>query len=195
MRPGMTTTADPSLLRKRKTVEVASFAARGARHRLAGALVVWAVTSVGFALAMKLIPYPSLRAGELLTAIVIGLIVAILCGIQGDAYSRQVKELERARQALHHQAHHDALTGLPNRDQLASYASGQRGRAPAGCAPRSAGRSTSTEPRPWSAPASASPAARPARRSASTRSPGRPTRPCTATRSRRDSCFRVAALK
>ncbi|WP_433384403.1 diguanylate cyclase [Actinoplanes sp. CA-142083] len=99
------------------------------RHRLAGALVVWAVTTAGFGLAMKIIPQPALREGEVLTAAVIGLIVAVLCGIQGDAYSQQVKELERARQALHHQAHHDPLTGLPNRDQVASFAATQRGRA------------------------------------------------------------------
>ena len=99
------------------------------RHRLAGALVVWAVSSAGFAVAMGRAPDPAIRHGEVSTAVVLGLLVAILCGIQGEAFFRQVKELERARRALHHQAHHDPLTGLPNREQIAAYASAQRGRA------------------------------------------------------------------
>jgi len=54
---------------------------------------------------------------------------AVLSGIQAEAFARQVKELEAARQALHHQAHHDPLTGLPNREQVTAFARTQRGRA------------------------------------------------------------------
>ncbi|WP_213012233.1 GGDEF domain-containing protein [Paractinoplanes toevensis] len=99
------------------------------RHRLAGSLVVWAVTSAGFAASMGVLPQPSLRHGELPTAIILGLIVAVLSGIQGEAFARQVEELDEARRAMQHQAHHDHLTGLPNRDQVVLYAEAQRGRA------------------------------------------------------------------
>jgi diguanylate cyclase len=99
------------------------------RLRLAGALIVWAVTSAGFITAMAVIPEPALRPGELPTALLLGVIVAVLSGIQAEAFARQVKEIEAARQALHHQAHHDPLTGLPNRDRLNAYATTQHGRA------------------------------------------------------------------
>jgi diguanylate cyclase (GGDEF)-like protein len=98
------------------------------RLRLAGALTVWAITSAAFAAAMHAIAHPTLRDGEVASAVILGLIIAILCGIQGNAFDQQVKQLNKARAALQHQAHHDPLTGLPNRDQLAEYAAARHGR-------------------------------------------------------------------
>jgi diguanylate cyclase (GGDEF)-like protein len=99
------------------------------RHRLPGALVVWAFTSGAFALGMHVIENPAVRPGEVATAFVINLAIAALCGVQGTAFSRQLQELEQVRSALHHQATHDPLTGLPNRDCLEEYAREQDGRA------------------------------------------------------------------
>ncbi|GIE98899.1 GGDEF domain-containing protein [Paractinoplanes rishiriensis] len=99
------------------------------RHRLPGALLVWAFTWGAFALGMHLIHNPAVRPGEVATAFVINLAIAALCGVQGTAFSRQLQELEQVRSALQHQATHDPLTGLPNRDCLEEYAREQDGRA------------------------------------------------------------------
>jgi diguanylate cyclase (GGDEF)-like protein len=98
------------------------------RFRLPGALIAWAVTSafLPFALSLGDRPVPG---GELVFALCIHLIVAVISGTQAGAFTRQVRELDALRCALEHQAGHDALTGLPNRARLTRSAAGYDGRS------------------------------------------------------------------
>ncbi|MGX6606803.1 diguanylate cyclase domain-containing protein [Micromonosporaceae bacterium Da 78-11] len=99
------------------------------RHRLPGALIAWAVTSAGFATVIIALGDRAVRPEDLPFAIAIHLVVAVISGTQSGAFARQVAELDATRRALHHQATHDSLTGLPNRAHLSEYADGLPGRA------------------------------------------------------------------
>jgi diguanylate cyclase (GGDEF)-like protein len=85
------------------------------RHRLIGALIAFVVTTTAYFLAVPLSPDHAFLLG-------INFMIAVITGAQSSAYSKQLVTLQAARAALHHQANHDALTGLPNRAQLAGYA-------------------------------------------------------------------------
>jgi diguanylate cyclase (GGDEF)-like protein len=91
------------------------------RHRMLGALLVFAATSIGFAL---LVP----GTGELFYLIVVGFMIAVITGTQSSALDRHLRALDETRRALQHQATHDGLTGLPNRAHLAAYADRHTGR-------------------------------------------------------------------
>ena len=93
------------------------------RQRLLGALLAWAVTSGILVLAVDV-----MEPGDFTMAVLVNLLIAILSGTQSSAYSRQFRELDEIRHQLHHQANHDPLTGLPNRERLTSYAGELDGR-------------------------------------------------------------------
>lgn len=92
------------------------------RHRLLGAVLVYLVTTVAFAVMA-----PESARHDIAFVAGIDLMLAVITGTQSTAFSRQLLTLQETRQALHHQAHHDALTGLPNRSQLAEYAASRSG--------------------------------------------------------------------
>ncbi|MEV4278157.1 GGDEF domain-containing protein [Actinoplanes xinjiangensis] len=85
------------------------------RHRMLGAMLVFAATSLGFALLV-----PGSR--ELFYILVVGFMIAVITGTQSSALDRHLRALDETRRALQHQATHDGLTGLPNRAHLAAYA-------------------------------------------------------------------------
>ncbi|BBH68968.1 hypothetical protein ACTI_56530 [Actinoplanes sp. OR16] len=89
------------------------------RQRLAGALLVFALTSAAF-----LIGVPASHDVAFLVGI--NLMIAVITGTQSSAFAKQLTTLQETRRALHHQANHDSLTGLPNRSQLAGYADEHR---------------------------------------------------------------------
>ncbi|MEU4427915.1 GGDEF domain-containing protein [Actinoplanes sp. NPDC024001] len=91
------------------------------RLRLTGALLVFAVTSVAFALFVP-------ASIDLPFVVGINAMTAVIAGAQASAFDRQLRTLHETRQALQHQATHDGLTGLPNRAQLAAYAERAAGR-------------------------------------------------------------------
>ncbi|MBG0565361.1 GGDEF domain-containing protein [Actinoplanes aureus] len=92
------------------------------RLRLRGALISWAVSSLAFAVILTALGDRAVRPEDLPYAIVVHLVVALHAGTQSSAFARQVQQLDAAREALHHQATHDLLTGLPNRASLAEHA-------------------------------------------------------------------------
>ncbi|MEU8244446.1 GGDEF domain-containing protein [Actinoplanes missouriensis] len=92
------------------------------RHRLLGAMLVYLVTTVAFAATA-----PDSARHDIAFVAGINLMLAVITGTQSTAFSRQLLTLQETRQALHHQANHDALTGLPNRSQLAEYAASRSG--------------------------------------------------------------------
>jgi diguanylate cyclase (GGDEF)-like protein len=94
------------------------------RKQVTGALAAWVVTSGVLALIGAALP-----PGTLATAVLLHLLVAMLAGTQARAYGRQVAELDAARRQLQHQATHDALTGLPNRQHLQTHAEALTGEA------------------------------------------------------------------
>ncbi|WP_229069927.1 GGDEF domain-containing protein [Actinoplanes sp. DH11] len=85
------------------------------RHRLAGALTVFALSSAAFLLLVPESPDHAFVIG-------VNLMIAVITGTQSSAFARQLTTLQRIRAALHHQANHDPLTGLPNRGRLADHA-------------------------------------------------------------------------
>lgn len=85
------------------------------RLQLRGAMLVFAGTSLGFAL---LVP----GTAELPVLVGVGLLIAVITGTQSTSLEKHLAELSRTRAALHHQATHDWLTGLPNRAHLTAYA-------------------------------------------------------------------------
>ncbi|BEL07618.1 hypothetical protein Q0Z83_058090 [Actinoplanes sichuanensis] len=91
------------------------------RHRILGALAVFAATTLGFAL---LVP----GTHDLFYLIVVGFMIAVITGTQSSALDRHLRALDETRRALQHQATHDGLTGLPNRAHLAAYADRRAGR-------------------------------------------------------------------
>ncbi|MEU4621000.1 GGDEF domain-containing protein [Actinoplanes sp. NPDC023801] len=98
-----------------------AIAVAATRHQLLGALLVFAATSLGFALLVPGSP-------ELFFVVVVGFMIAVITGTQASALQRQLTALNETRRALQHQASHDALTGLPNRGRLAAYADEFAGR-------------------------------------------------------------------
>ncbi|WP_433795425.1 diguanylate cyclase domain-containing protein [Actinoplanes sp. CA-252034] len=92
------------------------------RHRILGSLLVFAATTLGFALLV-----PGTR--ELFYLVVVGFMIAVITGTQASALDRHLRALDETRRALQHQATHDGLTGLPNRAHLAGYADRHAGRA------------------------------------------------------------------
>ncbi|WP_433831942.1 diguanylate cyclase domain-containing protein [Actinoplanes sp. CA-015351] len=90
------------------------------RHRLVGAFAAYTLTSAAFLIMVPDSPDHSFVIG-------VGFMIAVITGAQSAAYSKQLLTLQAARQALHHQANHDSLTGLPNRAQLAGYAAERTG--------------------------------------------------------------------
>ncbi|GAA4945473.1 GGDEF domain-containing protein [Actinoplanes utahensis] len=91
------------------------------RHQLLGAMLVFIATSLGFAL---LVP----DSHDLTFVAGVNFMIAIITGTQSSSLDRHLKDLNRTRRALQHQATHDGLTGLPNRAQLATYADERAGR-------------------------------------------------------------------
>jgi diguanylate cyclase (GGDEF)-like protein len=85
------------------------------RHQLRGALLVFAATSLAFALLVPGSP-------ELFFLVIVGFMIAVITGTQASALDRHLTALNETRRALQHQATHDSLTGLPNRGRLAAYA-------------------------------------------------------------------------
>ena len=98
------------------------------RTGLLGALLAWAATSGMLISAYAAYGEEAIRPGDLSVAVLGNLLIAILCGTQSSAYRRQVTELDAIRRQLQRQADHDPLTGLPNRERLASYAGELDGR-------------------------------------------------------------------
>ncbi|MET0416361.1 MAG: GGDEF domain-containing protein [Actinoplanes sp.] len=98
------------------------------RLRLAGAMTVWAVSSCWLAVAVHVLGEQVNRPGDLLMAVTVNFMIAVLSGIQASAFGRQVDELQEVRRQLHHQATHDVLTGLPNRERLMAYGAELDGR-------------------------------------------------------------------
>ncbi|MEU4420001.1 GGDEF domain-containing protein [Actinoplanes sp. NPDC024001] len=92
------------------------------RHRLRGALISWAVSSAAFATILIALGDRADRPEDLPYAIVVHLVVALHAGTQSSAFARHIQQLDAAREAMHHQASHDLLTGLPNRASLAEHA-------------------------------------------------------------------------
>ncbi|MBM2616280.1 GGDEF domain-containing protein [Actinoplanes sp. LDG1-06] len=99
------------------------------RKQLPGALLAWTVTSGILGVAVLVHGDQAMNPGDLSVAVLSHLLIAILSGTQASAYGRQVHELNAARRQLHHQASHDALTGLPNRARLTAHADALTGRA------------------------------------------------------------------
>ncbi|GAA4585483.1 diguanylate cyclase (GGDEF)-like protein [Actinoplanes octamycinicus] len=91
------------------------------RHRLGGALLVWAFTSAWFGLVVGF-GSGSAQPRDAIFATLINLLVALVTGTQSTAFARQLATLNQVRRELQHQATHDSLTGLPNRAQLAERA-------------------------------------------------------------------------
>ncbi|SDT42696.1 GGDEF domain-containing protein [Actinoplanes derwentensis] len=91
------------------------------RHRLPGALLVFAATSAGFT---YFTPYTS----ESSFVLGVGLLIAVITGAQSSSLDHHLTELNEIRRELQHQATHDPMTGLPNRARLAGYADACAGR-------------------------------------------------------------------
>jgi diguanylate cyclase (GGDEF)-like protein len=98
-----------------------AIAVAATRHQLRGALLVFAATTLSFALLVPGSP-------ELFFMVVVGFMIAVITGTQASALDRHLTALNETRRALQHQATHDALTGLPNRGRLAAYADDRAGR-------------------------------------------------------------------
>ncbi|XVV17293.1 diguanylate cyclase [Actinoplanes sp. CA-131856] len=99
------------------------------RRRLPGALIAWLATSLILVFAAARYGEKSFHHGDVTMAILVNLLIAALGGTLATAYGRQVKELQGIRRQLDHQATHDSLTGLPNRQRLTTYAAELDGRA------------------------------------------------------------------
>ncbi|BCJ46437.1 hypothetical protein GCM10010168_60760 [Actinoplanes ianthinogenes] len=97
------------------------------RHRLAGALLVWAFTSASFGLVVSL-ALGSSQPRDAIFGALINLLIALVTGTQSTAFARQLDTLNQVRRELQHQARHDNLTGLPNRAHLAERAAHCSGR-------------------------------------------------------------------
>ncbi|WIM98883.1 GGDEF domain-containing protein [Actinoplanes oblitus] len=97
------------------------------RHRLGGALTVWAFTSIWFGLVVAISPGPAQPRDAVFSAL-INLLIALVTGTQATAFARQLATLQQVRSELQHQATHDPLTGLPNRARLAERAAACTGR-------------------------------------------------------------------
>ncbi|GIE78285.1 hypothetical protein Aph02nite_42350 [Actinoplanes philippinensis] len=98
-----------------------AIAVAAVRHRIVGALMVFAATTLGFALLAP-------GSHDLFYLIVVGFMIAVITGTQSSALDRHLRALDETRHALQHQATHDGLTGLPNRAHLAAYADRHTGR-------------------------------------------------------------------
>ncbi|MDR6324104.1 GGDEF domain-containing protein [Actinoplanes couchii] len=96
------------------------------RFKLPGALLAWAATSAFLPLVLSRGERPP-APGDLVFAVIIHLMVAFISGTQSGAFGRRVAELDQAKDALKHQASHDPLTGLPNRNRLAEFADSKIG--------------------------------------------------------------------
>ncbi|GAA0496619.1 hypothetical protein Ade02nite_55480 [Paractinoplanes deccanensis] len=99
------------------------------RRRLPGALAAWLATSSILLFAAERYGERSFHDGDVTMGILVNLSIAVLGGTLATAYGRQVKELQAIRGQLDHQATHDVLTGLPNRQRLTTYAAELDGRA------------------------------------------------------------------
>ncbi|SNY45908.1 GGDEF domain-containing protein [Paractinoplanes atraurantiacus] len=99
------------------------------RRRLPGALIAWLATSLVLVFAAARYGEKSFHHGDVTMAILVNLLIAALGGTLATAYGRQVRELQAIRRQLDHQATHDSLTGLPNRQRLSTYAAELDGRA------------------------------------------------------------------
>ena len=99
------------------------------RKRLTGALLAWTATSGMLIGAVLVHGDRAMRPGDVTVAVAGHLLIAVLTGTQSSAFGRQVTELTDIRRRLQHQATHDPLTGLPNRERLTAYAGEQDGRA------------------------------------------------------------------
>jgi diguanylate cyclase (GGDEF)-like protein len=91
------------------------------RHELSGALLVWSATSLASAFCVLFSP---LLYGFQIDreAVIVGpwlhLVVAVLTGLLAREQRRHLVRLAEIRSQLHHQARHDPLTGLGNRNLL-----------------------------------------------------------------------------
>ncbi|XVU20784.1 diguanylate cyclase domain-containing protein [Actinoplanes sp. CA-054009] len=99
------------------------------RRRLPGALLAWLATSLILIFAAGRYGNQEFHSDNVSMAILVNGLIAVLSGTQASAYGRQVQELQTIRAQLDHQATHDSLTGLPNRQRLTTYAAELDGRA------------------------------------------------------------------
>ncbi len=118
---GMVTALQASTGQTTWPLVIVSVVIAALRLGLPGALTAWAATSVWLGTAAHVFGDRVMPPADLITVVMVNFMVAVLSGTQASAFGRQVKELERARRQLHHQASHDVLTGLPNRQRLLAY--------------------------------------------------------------------------
>ena len=103
----------------------------GVRLGLGGAIITWGVTFAAYAgISLVLASRHELAAGHgvqsplavYLLAASFGLVIALTTGGQTRSVDHHIAALEEAREVLHHQATHDALTGLATRSVLYTQA-------------------------------------------------------------------------